>query len=682
MSRTQPSLLILVSLACAPALAHAQTIWHVDDDCAPPGTGTEVDPLCTIQQGVDAAFDGDTVLVHSGTYTGEGNRDISLFGKTIALRSTAGPAVTIIDSEGDPASIHRGFFLDHGETRETTIKGFTITGGYLIGDTGGSGVSGGGGGAAVYWGASSATLRECVIVGNVSRTLGNPFIEDGRGGGLYLDRQSSALIEDCVIVANEADRQGGGVLYIGGTGTAVGVRNSLLAYNVADQGGAIHSASPIDLGSIAYYDNNTVVNNFASISAGGIQTGFGDVFIHNCIIWDNDSPFAPQLYARSELLHVEFSAVAGGLEGVEAPDGIEWGPGNIDADPLFFDSERGDFHLLHGSPCIDAGNNLAVPEDVTTDLDGGPRFLDVPDMPDTGNPDGINPIVDMGSYEYDPDDCNNNDTPDDQDIAEGTSQDCNGNGNGIPDECEPDCNENDQADSCDIAEGISEDCTGNGIPDECEPDCNDNGQPDSCDIAEGLSEDCNSSGVPDECEPDCNGNGVQDMCDIAAGFSQDCGADGVPDDCPENPGPVITAQPVSQEVAPGDLVFFSVQADGVLLEYQWRKDGVDLGDTERIFGTNTPGLIIFEVVPVDAGSYDCVVTDFFGACATSNGAELTVTDPCPADFDGSGAVGPFDLAILLGHWGPNPKHPADLNDDDIIDAADLALLLGNWGPCE
>ncbi|MHC5212340.1 MAG: FG-GAP repeat protein [Planctomycetota bacterium] len=60
-------------------------------------------------------------------------------------------------------------------------------------------------------------------------------------------------------------------------------------------------------------------------------------------------------------------------------------------------------------------------------------------------------------------DCNNNGTPDDEDISMGTSQDCNSNG--VPDEC-------------DIASGFSQDCNTNGIPDECETDCNLNGIPD------------------------------------------------------------------------------------------------------------------------------------------------------------------------------------------------------------
>jgi hypothetical protein len=84
------------------------------------------------------------------------------------------------------------------------------------------------------------------------------------------------------------------------------------------------------------------------------------------------------------------------------------GTGNIDADPLL---AMGDLHLKPGSPCIDAGNNVAVPAD-TFDLDGdgdtteplpldlhdSPRFFDDPATADSGQ--GTAPIADMGAYEY------------------------------------------------------------------------------------------------------------------------------------------------------------------------------------------------------------------------------------------------------------------------------------------
>ncbi len=62
----------------------------------------------------------------------------------------------------------------------------------------------------------------------------------------------------------------------------------------------------------------------------------------------------------------------------------------------------------------------------------------------------------------------------------------------------------------------------------------------------------------------------------------------------------------------------------------------------------------------------------------------------PADLDANGMVGPFDLALLLGNWGPCPDPctpgdpaqtcPADLNGDCQVEAFDLAILLGSWGP--
>jgi hypothetical protein len=84
--------------------------------------------------------------------------------------------------------------------------------------------------------------------------------------------------------------------------------------------------------------------------------------------------------------------------------------GNIDMDPLFVNPTNGDFTLLPNSPCIDAADNTAVPADIADvdsdgdtdeplpwDISGNPRFIDQPEVPDTGN--GTVPIVDMGAFE-------------------------------------------------------------------------------------------------------------------------------------------------------------------------------------------------------------------------------------------------------------------------------------------
>jgi hypothetical protein len=239
------------------------------------------------------------------------------------------------------------------------------------------------------------------------------------------------------------------------------------------------------------------------------------------MLWGNEEAIygGDQLFAHAgtaEGLSVSYSNVEGGLDAIgtccDPPMGqsgvITWGPGNIDADPLFTsnsdpgpdgewgtrDDEYGDLRLQPGSPCIDAADDSPVCS--ISDLSGNPRRLDDPASADTGA--GRAPTPDMGAYEFVPSDCNANGIPDDREA------DLDGNGNSIPDQCEL----------------VLDDCDQDGIIDGCEQssDCNDNGAADSCDITSGLSQDCNKNHVPDE-------------CDIASGFAQDDNLDGVPDTC-------------------------------------------------------------------------------------------------------------------------------------------------------
>ncbi|MCH8970258.1 MAG: hypothetical protein IIA66_14205, partial [Planctomycetes bacterium] len=85
----------------------------------------------------------------------------------------------------------------------------------------------------------------------------------------------------------------------------------------------------------------------------------------------------------------------------------------------------------------------------------------------------------------------------------------------------------------------------------------------------------------------------------------------------------------------------------------------------------------------DNGAGECPVVDM-GAYEYQDGSTGCCGD-CPTDVDGSGDTGAFDLAVLLGSWGPcAPGDACECLDSDgngIIGAADLAQLLGSWGPC-
>mgnify|MGYP001259607060 CR=1 FL=1 len=129
-------------------------------------------------------------------------------------------------------------------------------------------------------------------------------------------------------------------------------------------------------------------------------------------------------------------------------------------------------------------------------------------------------------------DCNNNGTADVDDIANGNSADCNGNG--IPDECDTgpdggslDCNLNGMPDECELS---GNDCNSNQIPDECDPDSDNDGYIDDCDncpmTANPDQADLDGDGIGDACDPDMDGDGVvntEDDCPMnAPGLSVDC----------------------------------------------------------------------------------------------------------------------------------------------------------------
>ena len=128
------------------------------------------------------------------------------------------------------------------------------------------------------------------------------------------------------------------------------------------------------------FSGNTVTND-----GGGMYNLCSNPTVANCILWCDSQN---EIYNFASTPTVTYSNVQGGYPGT----------GNIDADPLFVDPDNDDYHLSPGSPCIDAGDNTAVPEGIDKDLDGHDRFVDTPCTDDTGN--GKPPIVDMGAYEF------------------------------------------------------------------------------------------------------------------------------------------------------------------------------------------------------------------------------------------------------------------------------------------
>jgi len=273
--------------------AEAGATWYVDDD-APndpgPGTttvsdrdedGTPDHPFDAIQKAIEAASDGDTIIVRDGTYTGGGNRDIHFGGKAVHLMSENGPENCIVDAEGS----HRVFQFASGEGADSILDGFTLTGGLK---------AWGGSGGGVYCDGASPTIINNTITGNTAHNAygggifcynGSPTIMNNtitgntaynrEGGGIYCS-SSSPTISNNTISGNTADLAGGGIYCDRGSPTIT--NNTMTANTAEDDGGGIY----------CYYSSptitrNTVTANTASYGGGIYCAGSSPTITNNNI---------------------------------------------------------------------------------------------------------------------------------------------------------------------------------------------------------------------------------------------------------------------------------------------------------------------------------------------------------------------------------------------------------------
>ena len=167
------------------------TTWHVSTSGSDDNNGSEENHFATIQQGIDASSDGDTVLVQTGTYV----ENINYNGKNIVVGSlflttsdTSYISSTIIDGN----QIDRVVTFTNGEDSTAVLKGLTITNGDHIN----------GGGIQLY--GSSPSLSYLRVIGNSS--------SNGNGGGIWCADYSNPVIEYCTISSNWAEGAGGGMM--------------------------------------------------------------------------------------------------------------------------------------------------------------------------------------------------------------------------------------------------------------------------------------------------------------------------------------------------------------------------------------------------------------------------------------------------------------------------------------
>lgn len=404
---------VLSTLILAAATAASAAVITVDVN----GTGD----FMTLQEGVAAAAEGDTVLVKGGTYSGPMNRDIDLGGINIYIFAESGPDFTTLDLE----SSGRAFIVENGESWRTQIEGFTIINGDAYE------------GGAIYCKKSAPVIYDCVF-GNNSAEFGGaifcgseaePDIEDcyfeyntcGSYGGAIYAAQAMPVIYHSYFTGNTAGINGGGCSLKFGTVATFSM--CTFRENSSEQGGAAYcgmtgvpdepeeDAVAADRGlrtvfkSCKFFDNEATrgggvfINGFSEVAityatfAGNTATDGGGVYcltsysalpsIYNCTFVANAADHGAGVYSAGgesynhliisncifafstlgTAIHRETGSpltTTLTLAYMNAGGDELLGDSNLSVDPNFCDMSNRNFFLCEDSPCLSENNEYGA----------------------------------------------------------------------------------------------------------------------------------------------------------------------------------------------------------------------------------------------------------------------------------------------------------------------------------
>ncbi len=356
------SLMYLVVFMTTPLLCIQAAVISVSVDGSDvTGDGSYDKPYKTIAKGINEASNGDSVKVMAGTYTGESNRNLRFYGKSITVKGVSGPSSTIIDCGGPD---NRAFKFDMNETSGAKLEGFTIRNGNVVDryenflpDWNGGAIlissspvienctiqnctGRVGGGVQVYNSSSVITpsIQYCTFLGNIATQQS--------GGGISCAKNAQPYILKCEFVSNTAGK-GGAIAIAAAESVDVYITQCLFYGNSCnDAGGAIrvHAKANINRSTFAK-------NDAAGGSALSLEDSANVDFSRNIVafnLWEGircHKPYSVISYSCNCFYENEGGSVVGYCDSTGADSNT------IFENPLFCDLDNNDFYISSYSPC-------------------------------------------------------------------------------------------------------------------------------------------------------------------------------------------------------------------------------------------------------------------------------------------------------------------------------------------
>ena len=302
--------LTLIFLLFSIHIVCAQTVIHVPGDKA------------TIQEALDAAESGTTILVAPGTYFGTTIWPADIDG--IKLIGVEGKEKTILDGQGNRRVIEMESTYPNDYTEATMIEGFTIQNGFTISSDSGSGLKFSGGSPIFrdlifrnnegrirsYRGVGAQMIRfgglleRCDFIGNEINSDWHAY-----GAGLYLDIMDTAELRECTFDGNHGEASifaFGGGLHVSTVASSAAINISNCSFNnnslTTDNncfGGGVYIESGDDIVvriDSTVFENNTT-NNISYYSRGGaLHTSLSNIEITNCLFISNSARVGTGIY--------------------------------------------------------------------------------------------------------------------------------------------------------------------------------------------------------------------------------------------------------------------------------------------------------------------------------------------------------------------------------------------------